>query len=139
MTASVLHGITGRAPNTDPISFILSDNLLVTVRYIDPRRLIRVTENLVAEPDLASDPLSVLVRVLDALVDCGTRTGVSGGARRTGSATGISRTPTRRWRGRRCWRASRRPPRGARRRERRGTRSQDPEDREHFDEDFATL
>ena len=69
MTASVLHGITGHAPNTDPISFILSDNLLVTVRYVDPRPLIRVTENLVAEPELADDPLSVLVRVLDALVD----------------------------------------------------------------------
>ncbi len=69
MTASVLHGITGQEPNTDPISFILTDRLLVTVRYIDPKPFIRFYEHLCAEPELAGDPLSILVRLMDTLVD----------------------------------------------------------------------
>ena len=69
MTASVLHGITGSNPDTDPVSFILTDKLLVTVRYVDPKPFIVYSENLSADPDLAADPLAVLVRLIDTIVD----------------------------------------------------------------------
>lgn len=69
MTASVLHGITENKPNSAPIGFVLTDKLLVTVRYIDPKPLIVFAEHLYAEPELASDPLSILVRLLDAIID----------------------------------------------------------------------
>lgn len=69
MTASVLHGVTGQNPDTDPVSFILTDRLLVTVRYVDPTPFIRFHEHLCAEPDMAGDALSILVRLLDAMVD----------------------------------------------------------------------
>ena len=36
MTASVIYGVTGGKPDTDPVGFILTDKLLVTVRYVDP-------------------------------------------------------------------------------------------------------
>lgn len=69
MTMSVVHGIRDGKPATDPISFILSDKHLVTVRYIDPTPFIVFSEHVYAEPDLAADPLILLVRLLDAIVD----------------------------------------------------------------------
>lgn len=69
MTASVLHGVTEKKPNSDPIGFILTDKLLVTVRYIDPKPLIVFADHLYGEPELASDALSILARLLDAIID----------------------------------------------------------------------
>jgi magnesium transporter len=69
MTASVLHGVTVKKPNSDPIGFILTDKQLVTVRYIDPKPLIVFADHLYAEPELAGDALSILVRLLDAIID----------------------------------------------------------------------
>lgn len=69
MTASVLHGVTGQNPDTDPVSFVLTDGLLVTVRYVDPTPFIRFYEHLCAEPDIAADAPSILVRLLDTIVD----------------------------------------------------------------------
>ena len=69
MTASVLFGVSGREPNTDPVTFILTDKLLVTVRYVDPQPFVRFHEHLCAEPEMCPDPLSVLIRLMDAIVD----------------------------------------------------------------------
>ena len=69
MTASVIHGITDGKPDTDPVSFILTDKLLVTVRYVDPLPFIMFVDHLCAEPELAKTRLSILVRLLDAIVD----------------------------------------------------------------------
>jgi len=69
MTATVLHGISGQEPDTDPVSFILTDKVLVTVRYVDPKPFTRFSEHLGAEPDLATDALSILVRLMDTIID----------------------------------------------------------------------
>jgi magnesium transporter len=69
MTASVLHGITGPVPDTDPVSFVLTDKVLVTVRYVDPKPFVRFSEHLNAEPELATDALSILVRLMDTIID----------------------------------------------------------------------
>ena len=69
MTMSVLYGIDEGHPSTDPISFILTDKHLVTVRYIEPRPLLIFAEHAYAEPELTSDPLKVLIRLLDAVID----------------------------------------------------------------------
>ena len=69
MTASVIHGVTVGKPDTDPVGFILSDKLLVTVRYVDPLPFIRFSEQLYAEPEAVGDPISLLVGLLDATVD----------------------------------------------------------------------
>ena len=69
MTASVLHGVTGEEPNNDPVSFILTENLLVTVRYVDPKPFLRFYDHVCAEPSIATDSLSILVRLLDSIVD----------------------------------------------------------------------
>ena len=69
MTASVLYGIDEGRPSSDPIGFILNDKHIITVRYIDPRPFQIFSQNLYAEPDLATDARSVFVRMLDAVVD----------------------------------------------------------------------
>lgn len=69
MTASVVYGITDGKPDNDPVGFILTDRLLVTVRYVDPKPFIIFSDHLYAEPELGKDALTVLVRLLDTLVD----------------------------------------------------------------------
>jgi magnesium transporter len=69
MTMSVLHGITDGQPGSDPIGFILTDKHLVTVRYIDPKSFVIFAEHVYADPEIAKDARSVLVRLLDAVVD----------------------------------------------------------------------
>jgi magnesium transporter len=69
MTASVVHGITGNRPDNDPVGFILTDKLLITVRYVDPKPFILFTEYLCAEPELATSAIGVLAKLLDTIVD----------------------------------------------------------------------
>lgn len=69
MTASVIHGISQGKPDTDPIGFILTDRQLITVRYVDPLPFTRFIEQLCAEPGPGLSPLSILVRLLDVIVD----------------------------------------------------------------------
>ena len=69
MTASVIHGITDNRPDNDPVGFVLTDKLLITVRYVDPKPFVLFAENLYAEPELAPDAISVLARLLDTIVD----------------------------------------------------------------------
>ncbi|HXG82189.1 MAG TPA: magnesium transporter CorA family protein [Sphingomicrobium sp.] len=69
MTASVLHGIKDSKPDTDPIGFILSDKVLVTVRYVDPRPFVLFAEHLQSEPDLGANPGEIFMRLLDTIVD----------------------------------------------------------------------
>jgi magnesium transporter len=69
MTASVLYGVSGEQPNNEPVTFILTDQFLVTVRYVDPRPFVRFFEHLCSEPEMAPDPLSILVRLMDSIVD----------------------------------------------------------------------
>ena len=69
MTASVIHGINDGKPDNDPVSFILTDKVLVTVRYVDPKPFTLFTGHLHAEPDVAGSALAVLTRLLDTIVD----------------------------------------------------------------------
>jgi magnesium transporter len=69
MTASIVHGITDNKPDNDPVGFILTEKLLITVRYVDPKPFILFTEYLCAEPDLASTATGVLAKLLDTIVD----------------------------------------------------------------------
>ena len=82
MTASVIHGITDGKPDTDPVGFILTDKLLVTVRYVDPKPFIMFAEHLCAEPELAARPawlsssgclMSIVDRLADELEAAGAR------------------------------------------------------------------
>ena len=69
MTISVLFGVQDGTPSTTPIGFVLSDNRLVTIRYATPKPIRAFGEHVRREPDLARDAATVLVRLLDAIID----------------------------------------------------------------------
>ena len=69
MTMSVLYGIDGGHPSSDPIAFILTDKHLVSIRYVDPRPFVIFADHVYAEPDIASDPNTLFIRLLDTIID----------------------------------------------------------------------
>jgi len=69
MTASVLSGISDGTPGSIPISFVLTDNRLVTVRYGTPRPIRSFEDDARREPELVQDAPHALVGLLDAIID----------------------------------------------------------------------
>jgi len=69
LTMSVLFGINEGHPDSDPIGFILTDKYLVSIRYVDPKPFVVFAEYAYAEPDMASDPNTLFIRLLDTIVD----------------------------------------------------------------------
>jgi magnesium transporter len=69
MTVSVLYGVQDGQPNTSPISFVLTDKRLVTVRYATPKPVRAFAEHARRDPDLVRDAPTALVRMLDTIID----------------------------------------------------------------------
>ena len=69
MTVSVLYGVQDGDPRTAPISFVLTDNRLVTVRYATPKPLRAFSEHARRDPSLVRDAPTALIRMLDAIID----------------------------------------------------------------------
>jgi magnesium transporter len=69
MTVSVLYGVQEGHPRTAPISFVLTDNRLVTVRYATPKPVRAFAEHARRDPELVKDAPTALIRLLDAIVD----------------------------------------------------------------------
>jgi magnesium transporter len=69
MTVSVLFGVDDISPSTTPVGFVLSDSRLVTIRYATPKPVRVFAEHVRREPELARDSTTVLVRLLDAIID----------------------------------------------------------------------
>jgi magnesium transporter len=69
MTVSVLYGLEDGNPKTAPISFVLADNRLVTVRYATPKPIRAFAEHARRDPELVRDAPTVLFRMLDAIID----------------------------------------------------------------------
>ncbi len=69
MTMSVLFGVREGNPQSEPISFVLKDGKLVTVRYVTPKPWLAFTREARVTADLVRDSLTALTRLLDAIVD----------------------------------------------------------------------
>ena len=69
MTVSVLWGVEDGDPRTTPISFVLADKRLVTVRYATPKPVRSFSDHARRDPEVVRDAPTVLVRMLDALID----------------------------------------------------------------------
>jgi magnesium transporter len=69
MTLSTLYGVEEGLPAAEPIAFVLADNRLVTVRYTSPKPFRVFADHVRREPQLARDALTVLVRLLDTIID----------------------------------------------------------------------
>jgi magnesium transporter len=69
LTISALYGVDDGNPASAPIGFVLTDERLVTVRYVTPKPIRAFSENARREPEIAVDPLTALCGILDAIVD----------------------------------------------------------------------
>jgi magnesium transporter len=69
MTHSALVGVADGEPTTTPVGFVLARDRLVTVRYATPKPVQVFSEHVRREPELARDATTVLIRLLDALID----------------------------------------------------------------------
>ena len=69
MTVSVLYGVQDGDPRTAPISFVLTDSRLVTIRYATPKPVRAFAEHARRDPGLVRDAPTALVRMLDAIID----------------------------------------------------------------------
>jgi len=69
MTVSVLYGVQDGDPRTAPISFVLTDNRLVTVRYATPKPVRAFIDHAQRDPELVRDAATALVRMIDAIID----------------------------------------------------------------------
>ena len=69
LTTDLLYHTDAPLPLTGPVTFILSDGPLVTVRYTEPRAFKLLGEKLDREPDLCGGPVLVLLHLFEAIVD----------------------------------------------------------------------
>ena len=69
MTVSVLYGVEDGEPRTTPISFVLADNRLVTVRYATPKPVRAFSDHARRNPELVRDASTALIRMMDAMID----------------------------------------------------------------------
>jgi magnesium transporter len=69
MTASVLIGVEDGVPSSTPIGFVFTGNRLVTVRYATPKPVRTFESHARRDPELVRDAPTVLVRLLDAIID----------------------------------------------------------------------
>ena len=65
----MLCGVLDGNPTTTPIGFVLTKDRLVTIRYATPKPIRAFVEHVQREPELARDAGTVLVRLLDAIID----------------------------------------------------------------------
>jgi magnesium transporter len=69
MTVSVLFGVEDGTPSSTPIGFVFTGTRLVTVRYVTPKPVRAFADHVHRNPELARDAPTVLVRLLDAIID----------------------------------------------------------------------
>ena len=69
LTASVLSGVHHGDPATVPVTFVLTKERLITVRYDDPKSFSAFITHLERQPELCRSAASTLVFLLDAIVE----------------------------------------------------------------------
>jgi magnesium transporter len=69
LTANVMSGIDAGDPVSTPISFVLTPEHLVTVRYADPKPFRSFAAHIEREPGLCATSTMTLIHLLDAIVD----------------------------------------------------------------------
>ena len=69
VTADILHNGDADLPILDPVTFILTDGPLVTVRYFDPRPFALLKEKLAREPEICATGAGLFLHLMEAVVD----------------------------------------------------------------------
>jgi magnesium transporter len=69
MTAGVLWGVDTGAPEVTPITFVLSNGRLITIRYAEPRTFRTVAAYIQTQPDLCNSGVTTLITLLEGIID----------------------------------------------------------------------
>ncbi|MDO9487417.1 MAG: magnesium transporter CorA family protein [Sphingomonadaceae bacterium] len=69
LTANVMSGIDAGDPVSSPVSFVLTRDHLVTVRYADPKPFRSFASHIEREPSLCASATMTLIHLLDAIID----------------------------------------------------------------------
>jgi magnesium transporter len=69
MTAGVLWGVDIGAPEVTPITFVLSNGRLITIRYAEPRTFKTVAAYIQTQPDLCTSGVRILITLLEGIID----------------------------------------------------------------------
>ena len=69
LTANVMSGIDAGDPVSSPVSFVLTKDHLVTVRYADPKPFRSFAAHIEREPGLCTSATMTLIHLLDSIVD----------------------------------------------------------------------
>lgn len=69
LTANVMSGIDVGDPVSTPVSFVLTRDHLVTVRYADPKPFRTFASHVARQPEMCSSSTMTLIHLLDAIID----------------------------------------------------------------------
>jgi magnesium transporter len=69
LTATVLSGVDEDDPVATPVSFVLTNRHLITVRYADPKPFRIFAAHIARQPEMLGNAMETLVKLLDAIVD----------------------------------------------------------------------
>lgn len=69
MTISVLFGVVDGRPSTTPVSFVLTDDRLVTVRYCTPKPIQAFSDHARRDAQLVATATGALINMLDLIID----------------------------------------------------------------------
>ncbi len=69
MIATLLCGADERAPVPSPVTFVLTGDRLITIRYAQPRSFAAFAAQIERQPELSASAISIFLGLLEAVVD----------------------------------------------------------------------
>ncbi len=69
VTADIIHHGDSDTPTADPVTFVLTDGPLVTIRYFDPKPFAMLIDKLDRAPDLCVTGTELFLNLMEAVID----------------------------------------------------------------------
>jgi magnesium transporter len=69
MTAGVLWGVDVGMPEVTPVTFVLTNGRLITIRYAEPRTFKTVAAYIQTQPHLSTSGVTTLITLLEGIID----------------------------------------------------------------------
>ena len=69
VTADIMHAGTEDMPAIDPVTFVLTSGPLVTVRYVEPRSFVMLSDKLDRDPQLCSTGADLFLHLMETIID----------------------------------------------------------------------
>jgi magnesium transporter len=69
VTSDIIHNGDAETPTIDPVTFVLTQGPLVTIRYFDPRPFTILVERMEREPNLCTTGADLFLNLMEAIID----------------------------------------------------------------------